>query len=266
MSDTIRQGLIESIHCGVDPHADFDPNGHTWKHEPWDNKRQTFFFDKGIPLVKPDLYVEMGTWFGRSARYVSDLLWNNGVKDPCVLCVDTWLGSTEHWRGRARKRLGTTHNHGYPNFYFQFLANTMNAGPFYRDIIVPFPTTSANAARHLKQQGFESSFIFIDGSHEYEDVYVDLVLCERLLPRDGGIMVCDDVAHYFPGVEKAIKRFMAEREGEYTWLKSGSVVTALVPTKRQDWIMQLKTGLKRLRIEVEQDKAAKGAAKLAQAG
>ena len=266
MSKTVRHELIEKIHCGIDPHVGFDAAPYEWKHEAWDNKRQTFFFDKGIQLVRPQLYVEMGSWFGRSARYVSDLMFNAGIEDPCVLCVDTWLGSVEHWRGRARARLGTDRNHGYPNFYFQFLANTLNAGPFYRDSILPFPTTSANAARHLHQQGFESSFIFIDGSHEYLDVYVDLILCEKLLPDDGGIIVMDDVAHYFPGVEKAIKRFMGENEGKYTWLKSGSVVTALVPTKRQDWIMELRTGLKALKIEVELDKATKRAAKLAQAG
>lgn len=268
MSKTIRESLLDQIHTNVDPFEGFDASPYEWKDDPWNNELQTFFFDEGIPLVKPDLYVEFGSWFGRSARYVANLAWGAGIQDPCVMCIDTWLGSVEHWRGRARKRLGTEINHGYPNFYFNWLANMVNspeapAGKDYRDVVLPFPTTSANGARWLRQHGFKSSFIFVDGSHEYLDVYVDLVLAEGILPDEGGILVCDDCAHYFPGVERAIKKFMDERPGEYKWLKTGSVVTALVPTKRQDWIDVLEPKLKALKKKVAADKAAKRAAKAA---
>ena len=97
-------------------------------------------------MLKPKLIVEVGTWLGGSAIHMGGLLRAAGLNDSCILCVDTWLGSSEHYLyPEARSTLKLVD--GRPTFYADFMQNVVQHG--LQDIILPFSITSAGAAAVL---------------------------------------------------------------------------------------------------------------------
>ncbi len=98
-------------------------------------------------MLKPKLIVEIGTWLGGSAIHMGGLLRAAGLNDSCILCVDTWLGSSEHYiYPEARRTLKLVD--GRPTFYADFMQNVVQHG--LQDIILPFSITSAGAAAVLR--------------------------------------------------------------------------------------------------------------------
>ncbi len=65
----------------------------------------------------------------------------------------------------------------------------------------------------LLEAGQVFDFIFVDASHEYQDVLTDIRYCERML-EPGGEIVLDDFVGNHPGIRKA-----ALEVGGYTWIK-----------------------------------------------
>lgn len=59
---------------------------------------------------------------------------------------------------------------------------------------------------------YQADLIWIDGSHQYNDVWCDLVSWHLNLSSNGKLALHDTNAH-FPGVDKALHNFMAEWPG-----------------------------------------------------
>jgi hypothetical protein len=132
-----------------------------------------------------------------------------------ILCIDTWLGALEFWTDlKDPERYGSLkHEHGWPTVYFQFLANVCHRGLQQR--IVPFPQTSAIGALWLRYFGLQGDLIYLDGSHEEDDVYQDVFdYWEVLAP--GGTLFGDDWS--WDGVRIAVTRFARERRLEVTFV------------------------------------------------
>jgi predicted O-methyltransferase YrrM len=163
-----------------------------------------------IEELRPGLIIEVGTWKGASAAFMCEVMERNQIAGA-VVCVDTWLGGMllwDHADDPAYGAIGRFMRYGRPvELYHQFLANVMHRG--YQDRIVPFPNTSANAARWLLRQGVTADLVFIDGSHDERDVYYDLVDYWAIL-RPGGVVSGDDWQPNYPGVERAVRRFARE--------------------------------------------------------
>lgn len=158
---------------------------------------------------RPRVVVEVGSWKGATAIRIAGLLRELG-HDAAVVCVDTWLGSLEHWDGSVRGwDIRPYLKHGYPSLYYQFLANVLHSR--CDDLIVPVPNASSIAARWLRRQQVAADLVFIDGSHEEDDVYRDLCGYWPLL-RAGGVLCGDDWHAYWPGVICAVSRFARERD------------------------------------------------------
>jgi hypothetical protein len=49
-----------------------------------------------IEVFRPGTIVEVGSWYGASAIGFLQMAEKIGAK-PQIICVDTWLGSIEHW-------------------------------------------------------------------------------------------------------------------------------------------------------------------------
>lgn len=168
-------------------------------------------FAQVFQAVRPGLVVEVGSWKGSSAIRMAGLMKELDIPGV-VVCVDTWLGGVDHigqvsmtddWDIERYKE------HGYPRLYYQFLANVVHAG--LQDYIVPFPNASHIAARWLLKAGVQPDLVYIDASHEEEDVYLDLLYYWRAL-RPGGVMFGDDWSpQYWPGVVNAVSQFARER-------------------------------------------------------
>lgn len=89
--------------------------------------------------------IDVGVWKGQSTIAMARAMKDEGI-DGCVIAVDTFLGSAEHW-DPARNLF--TRSHGFPDIYGTFLANVHAAG--VTGYVVPMPQTSANAAIVLRR-------------------------------------------------------------------------------------------------------------------
>lgn len=155
--------------------------------------KRNFPKKEGEPLV----IIEVGTWKGASAfRMISAC-----EKNCKVYCVDTWLGSTEHYDNIER---GTN---GYPRIYEDFWKNVKDAE--YEDIITPITLPSTDAAKLLARKGVKADVIYIDAAHDYKNTKADLDAYWPLL-KDDGLFFGDDYSSTWFGVVGAVNQFSHE--------------------------------------------------------
>lgn len=130
--------------------------------------------------------VEVGSWKGRSASFMAVEIINSN-KNIKFDCVDTWKGSIEH----------TTYDViTEEKLYDVFLSNIEPV----KHIINPIRMTSIEASKLYEDNSLD--FVFIDASHEYEDVKEDIL---AWLPKVkiGGILAGHDY-NTFEGVNRAV--------------------------------------------------------------
>jgi len=215
----------------VSPYENFDKPELTLDMQGWGSKNPVF--ETLLDEVKPKIVIEVGTWKGGSAIHMASHARRQKLKCR-IFCVDTWLGSLEHWKKKDSpdkyawfSSLGLSN--GYPQIYYQFLYNVIHHG--LQDYIIPFPNTSLTGARWFQWKGIQADLIYLDGSHEEADVYQDL-LHFYPVAREGGLIFGDD--WNWKGVKVAVTRFAQERGLEIsfrdgasdTWILSRRAATA----------------------------------------
>jgi predicted O-methyltransferase YrrM len=141
--------------------------------------------------------VEVGSWMGRSTRALADSTRGN------VTAVDTWKGSDEDEHRRILK--------GQPESWLfdQFsknLADHIKVGK-----VIPYQLTSSFAASIFRAEGDTYDMIFIDASHDHENVKADLAAWYPLL-APGGLFCGHDFNKNHPGVMQAVTEFFPEPE------------------------------------------------------
>lgn len=147
-------------------------------------------FGKLVDETKPSVIFEVGTWLGASAINMARHAKRISL-DTKIYCVDTWLGAEEFWTtGKDDPERNLKTKNGYPQVYFDFLSNVVEHG--MQDVIVPIPNTSHIGSIILSHRGLKADLIYIDGSHDYEDVKNDIRDYMPLL-KPGGIMFGDDM-------------------------------------------------------------------------
>ena len=167
-----------------------------------DNK----IFGQLIEKIKPNIIIEVGTWKGLSAINMGKHVKKNNLKTT-IYCVDTWLGAIEFWdKLNDTKERNLLLKNGYPQIYYQFLSNVVHND--LQDIILPFPNTSENGFRYFKSKQIKSDMIYIDASHEYDDVYRDVSNYINIL-NQGGVIFGDDYKHWVD-VRNAVNNFTKE--------------------------------------------------------
>lgn len=196
------QFLIDKIHEGKNPYAGFPTVewAGTWYGDPGAARE---IFAQCIEKTMPSIIVEVGSFVGESAIHMAKLIKQMNLP-TAILCVDSWLGGFDHYKGAREKfRL----HFGRADFYYRFIANVIQQG--CQDVIVPFPMDSLNAARVIKWLEIVPQYVYIDASHEEGDALRDYLAYWDLLPSSGG-MLCDDWSDHFPGVMKDGERFMQQ--------------------------------------------------------
>jgi len=151
-----------------------------------------------IQEIKPNIVIEVGSWKGQSSITIGSEI--KKINDNAKLyCVDTWLGSTEFWIEENPER-NLMFKNGYPQVYYQFLSNVVHNN--LQTTIFPIPATSSTGASILRYNEIKAQLIYIDASHEYEDVVCDIKKYSDLLDK-GGIMFGDDYGSW-EGVRNAV--------------------------------------------------------------
>ncbi len=209
---------LERLFHMVSPYEKFQYK--KYKHDVTGWTHTTKTFEALIKVVQPTLIIEAGSWKGKSASVMAKFA--KELDHFCgIACVDTWLGAREFFTHQRSVIDNSWFNdfvsnpdfhkerydelklkNGYPSVYYSFLANMMHEG--IQDMVIPFPMPSTMGARYFKAADVVSEMIFIDASHEEEDVYNDLQAYYKLLAPDG-VMFGDDI--WIDDVKKAVDRF-----------------------------------------------------------
>lgn len=169
-------------------------------------------------------FVEVGSWKGRSASYMAVEIHNSGYADNIEFdCVDTWEGSVEHQDMDEVKN---------DLLYQTFLENIKPVS----HIINPIRKSSIEASKLYKDNSLD--FVFIDASHEYEDVIDDI---KAWLPKIkvGGILAGHDYGRY--SVNKAVKDYFNTKK--YTVSEDCWIYEKTITTSKNDKKITLVTGL-----------------------
>lgn len=200
----INKKIIEQI-FQENPYDNFPLEMYQTDLQGWGS--DSYLFEKIITYLKPNLIFEVGSWKGKSAINMAKIIQKNNLKCT-IICIDTWLGSVEHWINKTKFYPSLKIKYGYPSLYFTFMANVISNN--VQDIIVPFPSTSENAAEFLKKKGIEAELIYIDAAHEYKPVLRDLN-CYWDLLKSNGILFGDDYIGW-DGVTKAVNEFVKKNK------------------------------------------------------
>lgn len=170
------------------PYATLNEADYPLDLEGWNSRYPNF--ERMIDEIQPHLIIEVGSWKGASAIHMAGLLAQKKLPAQ-IICVDTWLGSADSWQLPQNTESGrnTPLSHGYPTLFYQFLANVKHYG--MQNMITPLPQPSLSAARWLRERRVTADLVFIDASHEEDDVYADLQYYWPIL-REGGAMFGDD--------------------------------------------------------------------------
>lgn len=190
------------------PYNGLHPNDQTKFSVGWGSDSPNF--ERILTQVKPKLVVEVGSWLGASACHMASIM-QRSFSNWEIVCVDTWLGSSEMWRDKNDEtRYGQLNLvHGYPSVYYQFLQNVVNSG--WRSHITPCPMPSLQAARLFSQWKIHPDVVYLDASHDYEDVLADL---RAWYPLARDVIFGDDL-YTFTDVNKALDSFCAEAGVSY---------------------------------------------------
>jgi hypothetical protein len=190
---------------GTNPYEGFDTAGRQLDVTGWQFRHP--WFESIITQVKPRAILEVGTWKGASALLMAGVARRMNPQAE-VLCVDTWLGSHRVLWSNPEFRRQLLLKNGFPQQYYQFMANVVLSG--MQDAIFPMPMTSYAATDILSGSPLRFEVIYIDAHHDEDEVHGDMRRCWPLL-RPGGTMFGDDYLPNEPGVVKAVNRFAAEQ-------------------------------------------------------
>jgi len=138
-------------------------------------------------------FLEIGCYYGKSTIFLSELIKEKG-KNIKLHVIDTFDGY-----GNSEEE---------DNFYKIFKKNVYDSGS--DEIIKIYPGKSEIEIMKFEDEFFE--FIFIDGSHDYDDVKRDIQNCLKKLKK-GGILSGHDW-DYEP-VKNAVKDTIGEKNLQF---------------------------------------------------
>jgi hypothetical protein len=113
------------------------------------------------------LVVELGSWTGRSTRYIADL-----APRAKVVAIDHWEGSAEHAQDPELAAF-------LPRLYETFLSECWD----YRERIIPVRAKSVEGLRRVRDAGLRPDLVYIDADHRYDGVVADLTGALEAFPE-----------------------------------------------------------------------------------
>jgi len=140
-------------------------------------------------------FVEVGTWKGKSAAFMAVEIANSN-KNIKFYCVDTWKGSEEHQQELYIKK---------DKLYKHFLNNI----ELVKEYIIPIKKYSLTAVKQFQDENLD--FVFIDASHDYNNVLADLNAWYPKV-KPGGVLAGHDYHNDWPGVIQAVNEFVYNKK------------------------------------------------------
>lgn len=160
------------------------------------------FFDSDLvyklavkSFPEKSIFVEIGSWMGRSTSCLGQLI-QESQKDIKVYAVDTFEGSEEHTDIVKDIENQST------SLLELFKTNISICD--VSDIITAVPGKSLDIVSQFEDESID--FIFIDASHDYENVLADITAWYPKL-KPGGLIAGDDYAPCWGGVIQAVNEY-----------------------------------------------------------
>jgi predicted O-methyltransferase YrrM len=145
-------------------------------------------------------FVEVGTWYGRSAAWMAVEIANSG-KQIEFYCVDTWKGSVDSpWMAEHLRGVGGSCK--------ELFVEAMRGGGVL-DLVRPLEMPSRDAAAVFADNSLD--FVFIDAAHDYDSVRDDVRAWYPKV-KTGGVLAGDDVQ--WPGVIIGVRETIPHTEYE----------------------------------------------------
>lgn len=164
------------------------------KIEGWMSREELgWLYDRASELPPGAVWVEVGTWKGRSALATALGLPTGGR----MLCVDHLLGNPECDLYRR------------PELSYKLRESLKNVADLVwklrPDVSFHFQEADSKLAARMSMEPCD--VVFIDASHDHENVKRDV---NEWLPKlkPGGLMCGHDWGSSFPGVEKAVREVL----------------------------------------------------------
>jgi hypothetical protein len=201
----LQRQLMQVLY-GRDVWSGFKSRRTTRAPEGWNGNHPSLRRLASIPGAKT--VIDVGVWKGQSTITMARAMKDARI-DGCVIAVDTFLGSPEHWHESNLY----TRTHAMPDIYQTFMSNVCKCE--IQDYIVPMPQTSVAAARILGKLGVRAAVVHIDAAHEYEEVIRDAEEYWKIL-ETGGYLIGDDYHETWPGVVRAATDFAAREHRPLT--------------------------------------------------
>jgi predicted O-methyltransferase YrrM len=171
---------LAGIYDRFKPGPEVDLQGRGSQHE---------IFERLIDELRPNSIIELGSWKGASAVHMARLCRARGL-NCIILCIDTWLGG-RYLYAELDQHPELLPTAGRFRLFEQFLTNVKRLE--LTDIITPMPATTADAAGTLRKLDVAVDLVYVDASHEAEDVAKDLRAYWDVV-RPGGVLFGDDYA------------------------------------------------------------------------
>ena len=158
---------------------------HFWESVPgFFQSEDTQFYKSMVDRVQgPAHFVEVGSYKGRSSSYMAVECDNSG-KGIQFDCVDTWMGSGEHQSGQYFQDEDVINN----RLFEVFTDNMKPVEGLYKAVRL----NSIEAAATYQDESLD--FVFIDASHDYENVKADVTAWYPKV-KYGGVISGHDFGH-----------------------------------------------------------------------
>ena len=180
---------FKDLYCKQTPIYQLQENIQGWNSE-------SLALKTAIHRTNPKTIVEVGSWLGASAIYMSTLTKSS------IICVDTFLGSNEIlWREKNVKNLVNN----FQEVYIQFCSNITSKK--LNQQISPLPMTSSSASELFVKENVSVDMVYLDAGHRFREVYADL---QDWWPLTKKVLVGDDYSQAWPEVIQAVTQFVQE--------------------------------------------------------
>jgi len=194
-----QRELMQTLY-GDDIWRGFNPIRTTHRVEGWNGEHPSL--KRLASSAGTRTVLDVGVWKGQSTITMAQAMKEAQI-DGCVIAIDTFLGSSEHWNWKLALH---TRVHGMPDIFETFMSNVWSAG--VQNYVIPMPQTSVTAALILQQLKITAAVVHIDAAHEYEEVLRDIEAYWKIL-EPGGYLIGDDYQDMWPGVVRAAGEFSA---------------------------------------------------------
>lgn len=167
----------------------------------WFSGRPEFF--EQFTGTHVDVYLELGSWLGKSARWFA-----RQCPNATIICIDHWHGSPEHHRKSKWKQ-------HLPTLYETFVTNMWDL----RDRVIPVRADTLQGMSVVAESGVQPHLVYIDAAHDAESVYRDLRTGLEFFPHTQ--VIGDDWP--IEGVRCGVQKVLAERGEELCFENNGAV-------------------------------------------